>query len=354
MEHPPDAPTADPVIDYPIDTEGTEPRKDYIEALEINAHPHDATVTFSDLNLSEANPTSPAIRITVEKTPITTVIGERYADVYFDGTENDTTRYLAGQATALQTLPEEQRPRRVLELLRGSVQYAYPGVVKELQASDPELGAWVAANVSTNRQGAPPVKLSDVLQSGYGVCSHLAPAYLWLAEKAGLEGGIFTSDTGVITNVLNPETGQPLFKSTDVGQPAEAHAWAEIRLSNGQWIPVDPSTGIIGDDQPGRNTFAAAGYKSYANAQLDISTSVPKELEVKALAPVLNAGEPGGSTVAQLRLRSTMPRLRIGKAPLPPSNQPYQGSAAMHISTPSGAERNEGSFGLVLNEVIAA
>lgn len=349
----PRPPESTPFLDTKAEEEsGAEVRAQEIPEIYLESN-NTANVLFKNLALSEAQPTSPQIAITVEKTPFATEVGKRSGDVYFDGIESDAVKYLETEAAALKALPEIERPRRVLELLRAHVQYAYPNVVDELTARDPELGEWVAANVSTNRNNAKPVTFTDVINSGYGVCTHLSPAYLWLAEKAGLEGAIFTSDVHVITNVIKEGTSEPLFKSTAVGQPAEAHAWVELKLSDGQWMPVDPSTQLVGDSPADKNTFTAAGYKSFASYQFEASTSIP-ELKAEWLAPIFNAGEAQASTTAQLRLRSTIPRRQLGKPPTPATNIPYTGPADMAISVESAENNNEGRYGLELVEVRVA
>lgn len=95
---------------------------------------------------------------------------------------------LATEAETLLELPENERPARVLEILRSKMHYAYNDVIEKLSETDPDLAKWVAENTGLNASSVSNVTLSELMERGYGVCRHLATAYLWLAQKAGLKG----------------------------------------------------------------------------------------------------------------------------------------------------------------------
>jgi transglutaminase-like putative cysteine protease len=71
---------------------------------------------------------------------------------------------------------------------------------------------------------------------------------------------MYCSSDSDITNILRSDNGEPLFKMTKVGEKAPPHAWVEIRTSSGKWIPVDPTTNLVGDTQEGVDMFKKANY----------------------------------------------------------------------------------------------
>jgi transglutaminase-like putative cysteine protease len=75
--------------------------------------------------------------------------------------------------------------------------------------------------------------LSEFLEKGYGRCTQLSVAYLYLAQQAGIEGCFMGSDSGAIKNVLKDENTK-LFRSAEVGAPVGAHSWVELKLSDGR------------------------------------------------------------------------------------------------------------------------
>ena len=68
----------------------------------------------------------------------------------------------------------------------------------------------------------------------------LTTAYLAAAQAAKLKG-IYASSGAPLKNLSRPDTGQPIFKSVEVNNDmTSGHAWAEIQLSDGRWVPIDP------------------------------------------------------------------------------------------------------------------
>lgn len=186
------------------------------------------------------------------------------------------------QARALREIPERERPRQILELLRSNVQFAYEDVMSEVAKGDPELSRWVAENTGIGSSNYKPLSLSEVVDSGYAVCRHLSVAMLALAKEAGMEGAYLTYTSPIsakvepnpkylIKNVIRKDTNQPLFKSITTGEAVwGGHAWVELRTSDGNWIPVDPSTQLVGDNPEGLETFRDANYISYPTTSFKI------------------------------------------------------------------------------------
>lgn len=298
--------------------------------------------TFPSLALSAENPLSPSIKVIVEKLPIPMKIGKDYGhgDVLFDQ-ETENMNRLASQAEALRSLPEEQRPSELLKLFRSNVRYAYNAVVSELAESNPELSEWVAKNTGLDSSGGTQVKLSDIFDKGYGVCRHLSVGYLWLASKAGLEGTLMVSGPVGITNIQRTDNGEQLFKSTDVGQEVGAHAWAELKLSDGRWIPVDPSVQLVGDTKEGLDMFRKARYEGVGYEGLDTEAS-PSKLFVTTSTKgvVFRPGEATAEGTYMLKLASTQEKHKITikkgegvKSEItPPTNEPYSGPGELKVA----------------------
>lgn len=303
---------------------------------EINFDGQVAEVLYSNLNLTEHNPTSPEVRVAIEKQPTKIVEGETYCNcaVLVDA-ESESMRSLAIQAEALKELPEAQRPAEVLKLLRENVHYAYNDVIDAIAQINPDLATWVAKNTGVDSHVFE-LPLSQIIDNGYGVCRHLSVAYLWLAQKTGLEGTLLTSDYKGITNVERKDNGKQLFKSVAVGEPLIPHAWTEIRLSDGRWIPVDPSVMLVGDSEEGMQTFQEAGYNANLSMGIDSEATPSDAITSKRSIPIIKPGQSGTEMSLSLLLKSTQPIIRIFKENIPPTNIPYSGEAKLQIGAMSG------------------
>ncbi len=304
------------------------------KGLEISFSNESASAVFRNLELNAENPTSPEVRLTVEKRPITIKEGKSYGTyaVLIDN-ESERMRALTQKAETLLELPEKERLAKVLDILRGNVHYAYNDVVGKLSETNPELAKWVAENTSLNASSVTNVPLSEIIEKRYGVCRHLAVAYLWLAQKAGLKGIILNSDLGVIKNIQRSDTKEKLFKSVDIGKSAPAHSWVEIKTSDGQWIPVDPSTKLVGDSEERLTMFKEANYMAYGNLGLDIESEPGGELSTKGKSIIFAPAEAKASGTYSLELKSTKPTIIIRGENLPPTNFPFSGEGRLNINT---------------------
>lgn len=182
--------------------------------------------------------------------------------------DNQSSKLLQARQEAgeLKTLPERQRIRPLLAILDRNIQYAFPWVIEELAKSDPTRADWIENNTGPNARTSY-LTLSQVIDAGYGVCRYLSLALLALAKEAGLEGAHLTyhprddDKSGNIVNVIRKDTGNPLFRSVNVGEPFDiAHTWVEFKMSDGSWIPVDPTPKLVGDTPEGLETFRDANY----------------------------------------------------------------------------------------------
>lgn len=219
--------------------------------------------------------------VTLEKVPTPVEYGTAIENITIDK-ESPKLQEMIKQAQTLRDIPERERPRRILQLLRSNVHYAYTDVLEEVAKTDPELAKWVAENTGIDSSSAKPITLSEITDKGYAVCRHLSAAMLVLAKEAGMEGAYLTYSSPVFAkekpnpkylarNVVRRDTNQPLFKMGDVGEPIwGGHAWVELRTSDGEWIPVDPSTQLVGDTPEGLETFRDANYIALVSQSLEI------------------------------------------------------------------------------------
>ncbi len=303
-----------------------------IRKPEITFDKSGTTIIYRNLQLNADNPISSEVTVVVQKHPTTLLEGKSYASntILIDG-ETERMSEMASQAEALKAVPETQRPRAVLDLLRSNVHYAYDDVVETVSKSDPELASWITLNTGVNAS-ASNVPLSELIDKGHGVCRHLAVAYLWLAQKAGLVGTLMVSDYGGVKNVKRIDTGEQLFKSVEVGQPLPAHAWTEIKTNDGQWIPVDPSVKLVGDTEEGLATFREAGYEGIWGYGIETNAE-PAELLPNSTRMTLAPAQPTAEAKFSMILKSTKPTIRLFKENLPPTNTPYSGEGKLQINT---------------------
>lgn len=299
-----------------------------IENIEISFNKDSVEINFHNLDLNVNNPNSPEIIITFEKQPITLEVGKTYGlhNVCFDK-ETPKMLEIAKEAETLLQIPENERPRKVMELLRKHLEFAYDDKVETLSKTEPERAKWVKENIQGLVYNFP---LSEIFEKEFGLCRHLSIAYLWLAQYAGLEGVEMKNHEKII-NIQRTDNGEKLFKMAEVGQPAPEHSWVEIKTSDGKWIPVDPSTKLVGDTKEGTEMFKKANY-------LGIFFGADWKAEPNELAfnipnvPFFSPGESKKETQCRLTLSSTKSRIS-GMKKIPPTNIPYLGEGKLIINT---------------------
>ena len=228
-------------------------------------------VSIPHVELSSEEGPGVKLEIEIERVPIQIsegsiigVMGGVIVDI--ESSPSPKLKEMVVKAKELTDLPEGERPRKIMEIVRSKVNYAYDEVVEELRKADPELADWVVKYTGLNSSGEK-VKASEIVNSGHGICCHLAALAVILAKEAGLEASFETSfamskEEG-FKNVARKDNGEKLFKSFELDEIFTIpHAWAEIRMSDGKWVPIDPSTKIVGDNDTELQTFKGANYKS--------------------------------------------------------------------------------------------
>jgi len=310
-----------------------EENKKVEQIIAISGDKKSASVSFKNLELNVGNTRSPAIRVVVEKQPIELVEGRSYCNVpILVDRETDLMRILANKARDLLLIPEKERIGRVLEILRSHLKYAYKDVIEELYKADSRKADWVEKNTGITSK-IPNFPLSQVLEGGFGICTHFATAYLWLAQKAGLKGVILSSGDNVIKNIRRSDNNERLFKSFEVGEYTSPHVWVEIKTSTGDWIPVDPTTNLIGDTEEGLQMFREANYlsKDYEGI-LQLDPEPREKLSVmQTQTMVFYPTEAKSILTAELTLRSSRTRLKFGGPITTPTNDPFFGDGKLNI-----------------------
>lgn len=240
------------------------------------------------------------INIHVRKEPIDVLDGDSLGLNSVEVKFNDETLLLMEEAENLAELPEEERLFALMELVQSKLEYPYPDVIEVAQAKNPELKEWFEQNFGEN-PSVGNLHLNDFLKNGYGDCKIMAAAYILAAQSAKMRG-IYANSVNVLKNVVRPDTGKPVFKSTELDRDTDsAHAWVEIQLSDGRWVPVDPTTNMVGLGEM-MKVFKQAGY----NTPVSFESEAPQELELEGGDSYFAPGESEKELHLKLKIGSTM------------------------------------------------
>jgi len=281
----------------------------------------EAEIIIPNLSLQSQEDHSKEFSIQFEKEPIDLEEGRTYAQYAVFDKENDKMLSIVKELEQYKDLPEKEKLSKVLDVLRKNIQYPYKKDVEDLKAKNPDLAEWVEKSNMLS-SGWSPVNLSDTFEKGYGICGNLSLAYLYLADKVGLKGVILSSDE--ITNINRTDNNEPLFKLVDVGQRAPEHFWCEIELSNGEWMPVDPSTKLIGNEK-GIEDFKKANYVGRPKtlpAEININAGLNCPIKINFLP-----GEKYGNAVCSISKKKLISLSAEKKEFIP-----YEGECKLHIS----------------------
>jgi hypothetical protein len=313
------------------------PLEDVVKSPEITFDKKTSVIKYHNLNLDATHPTTPEVTLTIKKLPLPIIEGKIYGHyaVLVD-TESEKMKIIVAQAEALKSLPETQRIRAVMELLRTNVHYAYNDAIDAVAKTNPDLANWIAINTGLN-SSASEIPLSEIFEKEYGICRHLSVAYLWLAQKAGLQGVLCRTREGTIKNIVRTDNGERLFKSFGVGETTSGHMWTEIQLSDGTWIPVDPSTKLVADTPEGLEMFKQANYITLDTESL-YSECSPGKLSPVSTELRFTPGQPSSEVKYSLFLNSTRPISDIfSDNDIPPTNIPYSGNGQLEIGASKGS-----------------
>lgn len=225
------------------------------------------------------------INIRVRKEPIEVhsgdSLGSNSVEVNFEG----EAKALMEEAEKLAELPEEERLQALTDLIRSKLKYPYPDVIEAAGVDNPELKEWLEKRFGPN-PSLWKLELNDFLKNGFGDCKIMAAAYLIAAQSAKMKG-VYANSGVSLRNVTRPDTGKPVFRSVELDRDTtSAHAWVEIQLSDGRWIPVDPTTNMVGLGEM-MEVFKQAGY----NVPVAFKSEVPSDLELERDSSPFAPGE---------------------------------------------------------------
>lgn len=264
--------------------------------------------------------------ICVQKEPIEVCDGDNLGSNSVEVKFQDEALALMEEAEKLQELPEEERLVALIELVRSKLKYPYPDVMEVAQAQNPELKEWFEKRFG-ERPSTWNLELNEFLRNGYGDCKIMAAAYLIAAQSAKMRG-IYANSGVSLKNVIRPDTNKPIFKSVELNRDTNsAHAWVEIQLSDGRWIPVDPTTNMTGLGEM-IEIFRQAGY----NVPVAFKESVPEELELERDGSSFAPGEPEKQLHLKLKIGSVM-TFGKGSATQKLKADKYSGSIDLNLSS---------------------
>lgn len=297
------------------------PDKNIEKSMTISFSEKEAEIIISNLSLQSQEDHSKEFSIQFEKEPIDLEKSKTYAQYAVFDKETDKMLSLAKELEQYKDLPEKEKLAKILDILRKNVQYPYKKDIENLKIANSDLAEWVEKNNMLS-SGWSPINLSDTFEKGYGICGNLSLAYLYLVEKAGLKGVILSGDE--IVNINRADNNKPLFKLVDVGQRAPDHFWCEIELSNGEWMPVDPSTKLIGDEK-GIEDFKKANYIGRPKtlpAEIDINAGLNCPIKINFLP-----GEKYGEALCEVKKTTPINLSKVKK-----DFVPYNGECKLHIT----------------------
>lgn len=206
--------------------------------------------------------------ITVKKLPTSVEFGDSIQFITIDN-KSPKLQWMRKEAAKLQSLPERARIVPLMALVRNNIHYAFPWVMEELKQTEPKRAKWVNNHTGLWSHPTTPLTLSQVVDGEYAICRHLSVVTLALAKDAGLKGAALVykpladEPGNKIKNVFRKDTGKNLFQSVRANEPFENHhSFVELLLSNGEWIPVDPTVQLTGETPEGLALFKEANYRA--------------------------------------------------------------------------------------------
>lgn len=257
-----------PKITPELSVENKEQEKSF--SCELEKHDDFLDITFKNVKLSdEGKKTLGRLVVDVEKVPLV-VPEEGEIGMLRFGKENEFTKELVALAENLSTIKNErQRIDELLTVLKSKITYGYNEVI---ESKAKEHNVPIEFMQKMGLQGNEQIGFEEVAKYGVGICGHLSASYLYLANKAGLKGIYVNSDPErKPLNIQRTDKNKKLFRSADIGQRTSNHAWVEIQLQDGTWIPVDPSTELTGTTEEGMKMFHDAEYMTSLSNLLNLS-----------------------------------------------------------------------------------
>lgn len=239
-------------------------------------------------------------------------LGGNCTEVKFEGKLADLMR----QAAELQTLPEDQRILKLVELVRANLVYPYSETINELKQTDSKLAQWLADRFGDEAKIVNGISVNDCLDRGYGNCKIMTSTFLVLAQAAGLRGMFGQNGEDKVSNLIRPDTGASMFKMGEVGRPVTfSHAWAEVQLQDGSWIPVDLTANMAALTPEMFDLFKRANYITQVPV---IFEGMPSELDRDPPAVKFEPGQAEGKFQMHIVIRriTSMSRTASSSRPI--------------------------------------
>jgi hypothetical protein len=243
------------------------------------------TINFTKLvELTNEKPSCKVGEVFVTDIPLSKENIEQSIKILIQGMEIDLITPKIESITneileACRNIGDEKKPRIILEIMKKYVSYGY----KELIQDNP-LAVEVVKSTTC--------KISELVESGFGICRHLAPLYLYFATQVGLKGVIqdnIATQKDFVNVYRDKVQKTKLFKNSEIGQKIGGHMWANIMV-NDKWIMVDPSVNLVGDNEYDIGLIEESGYKFQTYAP-ELKSDQPKNIRMY--------GKPASTKVSQ-------------------------------------------------------
>ena len=129
----------------------------------------------------------------------------------------------------------------------------------------------------------------------------MSAVYLAAGKSAGVKGIVAG---GHIKNIERPDGKGLIFKSSELQRDQDVgHAWVEIQLSDGTWVPVDVSTNMVASDPEMLDFFKNANYKTLTGGHME---ELPKGLQGTLIDAYFEAGEGKGNFIARVEIMKSL------------------------------------------------
>ncbi|RLI91705.1 MAG: hypothetical protein DRO95_03810, partial [Candidatus Altiarchaeales archaeon] len=248
-------------------------------------------ISIPKIKITQESPLE--INIKIRRHPITITEGDILKETKIDSSEE--IEKLKESARKLRELPEIERIKEINRLVRETLRFPYI----EEGLSEEEYKRRVKER---DKKFGKIVNLSDIVRGGEGLCRHFVALYCVLAQEAGLKVAPQGGDVDNIM-IMHPEEGErKLFKERALGARVP-HAWVEVELSDGTWIPVDPTLNILGTEKEITESIFKNAYTESAYESIEIS-NLPEQLRYDKKHLIFSPGEKETTTSIYLYPRT--------------------------------------------------
>jgi hypothetical protein len=289
---------------------------------------------FENVEITPDKPYEFSLRL--EKHPIEVNDGDELGSdavkVRFEG----ELASLMEKATELKDLPEKERIAALVDLVRSKLSYPFPEAIEAAKKENPELGEWLEFYFGKNPKQSFGIDAGECISRGYGDCKIMSAVYLAAGKSAGLKGIVAG---GHVKNIERPDTNSLIFKSSELQRDQEVgHAWVEIQLSDGTWVPVDVSTNMIAPDPEMLEFFKNANYRTLTGGRME---ELPKGLQGTLIDAYFEAGQNEGDFTARIEIMKSFDFTRNAPTPRVPKSalDEFKGNLRMRLESSTDRKR---------------